>query len=77
MYGSTLYEYFQKSRMNRAKVLMLTHKYSIKEIGSQLGYSNLSNFSIAFKKEFKQLPSNFNEASNFKKFDISIIELDS
>ena len=59
MYGSTLYEYFQKSRMQRAKVLMLTHKYSIKEIGSQLGYSNLSNFSIAFKKEFKHLPSHF------------------
>ncbi len=53
--------------MNRAKVLMLTHKYSIKEIGSQLGYSNLSNFSIAFKKEFKQLPSDFNGALKLSK----------
>lgn len=60
LYGSNVYEYFQKSRMQRAKVLIMTHKYSIKEIGSQLGYSNLSNFATAFKKEFNLLPSQQN-----------------
>jgi AraC-like DNA-binding protein len=59
LYGTSLYEYFQNCRMQHAKVLMLTRKYSIKEIGLQLGYSNLSNFSIAFKKQFKHLPSRF------------------
>lgn len=57
LYGNNLYEYFQKSRMNRAKVLLMSQKYSIKEIGNQLGYSNLSNFATAFKKEFNRLPS--------------------
>jgi AraC-like DNA-binding protein len=57
LYGNNLYEYFQKNRMHRAKFLLMTQKYSIKEIGSQLGYSNLSNFAAAFKKEFKSLPS--------------------
>lgn len=57
LYGNNLYEYFQKSRMHRAKVLLMSQKYSIKEIGSQLGYSNLSNFATAFKKEFNRLPS--------------------
>ncbi len=57
LYGNNLYEYFQKNRMQRAKALLMSHKYSIKEIGSQLGYSNLSNFATAFKKEFKKLPS--------------------
>ena len=57
LYGNNLYEYFQKSRMHRAKILLLSKKYSIKEIGSKLGYSNLSNFATAFKKEFKKLPS--------------------
>lgn len=57
LYGKNVYEYFQKSRMNRAKILLLSRKYSIKEIGSQLGYSNLSNFATAFKKEFNKLPS--------------------
>jgi AraC-like DNA-binding protein len=57
LYGTNLYEYFQKSRMHKAKTLLMSQKYSIKEIGSQLGYSNLSNFATAFKKEFKKLPS--------------------
>ena len=57
LYGNNLYEYFQKSRMHKAKVLLMSQKYSIKEIGSQLGYSNLSNFATAFKKEFNSLPS--------------------
>ena len=43
--------------MNRAKVLLMSQKYSIKEIGNQLGYTNLSNFAAAFKKEFNSLPS--------------------
>ena len=57
LYGNNLYEYFQKSRMHKAKALLMSQKYSIKEIGSQLGYSNLSNFATAFKKEFNRLPS--------------------
>lgn len=57
LYGINVYEYFQKSRMQKAKALLLSRKYSIKEIGSQLGYSNLSNFATAFKKEFNRLPS--------------------
>jgi AraC-like DNA-binding protein len=57
LYGNNLYEYFQKSRMHRAKVLLMSKKYSIKEIGMQLGYANLSNFATAFKKEFNRLPS--------------------
>jgi len=56
MYGSTVFEYFQRMRMERARILLLTHKYSVKQIGRLLGYSNLSNFTIAFKKEFNQLP---------------------
>ncbi len=59
IYGTTLYNYFQKNRMQRAKDLMQSNKHSIKEVGSQLGYSNLSNFAIAFKKEFQMLPSQF------------------
>lgn len=57
LYGANLYEYFQKSRMHKAKILIMSKKYSIKEIGSKLGYTNLSNFAAAFKKEFKKLPS--------------------
>ncbi len=57
MYGQSPYGYYQLNRMNRARQLLLTKKFSVKEVGRKLGYNNLSNFTIAFKKEFKILPS--------------------
>jgi AraC-like DNA-binding protein len=57
IYESGPYEYFQKNRMQRARFMLLSGKYSVKETGLQLGYNNLSNFTIAFKKEFGILPS--------------------
>jgi AraC-like DNA-binding protein len=57
VYGSGIYEYFQKNRMQKAKSMLVSNGYSVKEVGLQLGYTNLSNFSLAFKKEFGLLPS--------------------
>jgi AraC-like DNA-binding protein len=57
IYGSPVYEYFQKVRMQAAKDKLLTGDHSVKEVAMELGYSNLSNFTIAFKKEFGLLPS--------------------
>jgi AraC-like DNA-binding protein len=57
MYSFPIYEYFQKARMHAAQDKLLTGKYSVKEVAMELGYSNLSNFTIAFKKEFGMLPS--------------------
>lgn len=51
------YEYYQKYRMQKARQLLLTGNHSIKDVGYTLGYSNLSNFTLAFKKEFGKLPS--------------------
>lgn len=59
VYGNAIYEHFQKRRMKYAADLLLTKKYSVKEVGSKLGYANLSNFTLAFKKEFNRLPSEF------------------
>ncbi len=57
IYGLPVYQYFQKHRMNKAKAMLLSKKYSVKEVGVEVGYSNLSNFAKAFKKSFDQLPS--------------------
>ncbi len=57
IYDCGPYEYFQKNRMLRARYLLMVKKISIKETGIQLGYNNLSNFTIAFKKAFNVLPS--------------------
>ncbi len=59
-FGMGLYEYYQKNRMHMAKEYILSRKYSISEIGTKLGYQNLSNFSAAFRKEFNCLPSEMN-----------------
>lgn len=57
VYGMPIYQYYQKHRMNKAKAMLLTNKYSVKEVGMEIGFSNLSNFAKAFKKVFGQLPS--------------------
>lgn len=57
VYGLPPYEYFQIKRMHKAKIMLLSGNYSVKDIGYTLGYANLSNFTLAFKKVFAQLPS--------------------
>jgi AraC-like DNA-binding protein len=57
VYGLSLYEYYQKNRMLKARQLLRSKKYSVKETGTALGFKNLSNFTIAYKKEFNVLPS--------------------
>lgn len=63
IYGMPVYEYFQKVRMQAAKDKLLSGGHSVKEVAMELGYSNLSNFTIAFKKEFGLLPSKLLTAS--------------
>ena len=56
-YGKPVFEYYQKYKMEKAKELLLSGQYAVKEVGYLLGYQNLSNFANAFKKEFGVLPS--------------------
>ena len=57
MFKSPIYEYYQKARMQVAREKLLTGEFSVKEVAMELGYANLSNFTVAFKKEFGVLPS--------------------
>ena len=56
VYGYTLYDYYNKSRLQRARDLLITGQCSIKQAGSEIGFSNLSHFAKAFRKEFGILP---------------------
>ncbi|MGG9960464.1 helix-turn-helix domain-containing protein [Ferruginibacter sp. SUN106] len=60
-YGMAIYQYYQKNRMHKAKELLGSRKHNISQVGAMLGYQNLSNFSVAFKKEFSYLPSEIQE----------------
>lgn len=57
VYGYNIYAYYQKNRMLKARQLLRSKKISVKEAGMALGFKNLSNFAIAYKKEFNILPS--------------------
>ncbi|GAO45559.1 helix-turn-helix transcriptional regulator [Flavihumibacter petaseus] len=57
VYGTSIYAYYQKQRMNVARDMLLSGDFTVKEVGLQVGYSNLSNFAAAFRKEFNILPS--------------------
>lgn len=56
IYGLPVYQYFQKHRMQKAKAMLLSKKYSVRETATELGYINLKDFVKAFKKVFDQLP---------------------
>ncbi len=58
VYGISIYNYYQKQRMQKAHELLSTQKLSVKETAKKLGYSNLSNFILAFKKQFNTEPKN-------------------
>lgn len=57
VFGSPIRQFFQEHRMQEAKKMLTSGKYSVSEVGYELGYTNLSHFSEAFKKQFKMLPN--------------------
>lgn len=59
VFGLPIYEYYQQKRMQLAGELLTTSKYSVKQVAEKIGYSNMSNFTTAFKKHMKQEPSKF------------------
>ncbi|MFT3680868.1 MAG: AraC family transcriptional regulator [Ferruginibacter sp.] len=56
MYGDSIYAYFQKMRLQRARELLLSGQYNVNDTAHLVGYSNTSNFILAFKKQFNQSP---------------------
>ncbi len=50
LYGTTIYQCFQEERMKHAAHLLKSQQTSVKDVALQLGYSNMSHFSTAFKK---------------------------
>lgn len=57
MYGLSVYAYYQKIRMHRAKELLASGKYTVAKTSEAIGYSSPSNFILAFKKMYNKLPS--------------------
>lgn len=51
VFGQTIYEFYLQQKMEHAKYLLYEQKLSVTEVSAQLGYSSISHFSTAFKRQ--------------------------
>lgn len=58
-FGNTIYNYYQQVRMEEAAFLLKDGRHSVAEVGTALGFSNLSHFSRLFEKHYGVNPKRF------------------
>lgn len=56
VFGKSISQYALSEKMNLARQMLDTKKYSVSEVGYQIGYTNLSHFTKAFHKELGMNP---------------------
>lgn len=64
--SQNLSDYYQFQKLEKAKELIFSGKYSLTEIAEKLGYSSIYAFSKAFKKQYGNPPSSFKQTANNK-----------
>ncbi|HTO17465.1 MAG TPA: helix-turn-helix transcriptional regulator [Edaphocola sp.] len=58
-FGDSIYNYYQKARMEESAFLLKHANRSVSETGYELGFSNLSHFSRLFKKHYGMTPKKY------------------
>lgn len=61
IFGESIYNYYQKMRMNKAIYLLREKRQSVSAVGYELGFSNLSHFSRLFEKHIGVTPKKFSK----------------
>ena len=56
VYGMPVNQYFQNQRMKKSKAMLLSKKYSLKNIAASLGFASVGEFSKSFFKVFDETP---------------------
>lgn len=63
LFGQTVFGHLRARRMQRARALLESGECTVLEAASRVGYSNPSNFSAAFRREFGLNPKQFQLAA--------------
>lgn len=58
-FGDTIYNYYQRARMEEAAFLLKQGRHTVAAVGYELGFSNLSHFSRLFEKHHGLTPKRF------------------
>ena len=59
VFGKSIYQYALQEKMFLAQRMLKSKKLTVSEVGYELGYSNLSHFTKAFKKQFGLNPKTY------------------
>jgi len=59
MYGEPVYKYILSYKLELGRHLLMSKKFSVKEISYQMGYSAPTHFIVAFKKKFGVTPKKY------------------
>ena len=61
LFGYTVFGYINELKMEEAKRLIITRGLSVSEVAFMANYKNPQHFTVAFKKKFGKLPSEFKQ----------------
>jgi len=59
VFGVSIYQYFQQTRLEKAKQLLAENKRTVKEVGYELGFTNIGHFSRLFERAYHVKPKKF------------------
>jgi len=59
VFGVSVYQYFQQARLEKARELLAGSGRTVKEVGYELGFTNIGHFSRLFERAYKVKPKRF------------------
>lgn len=62
LFGMSPYAIFQRERMHAARLRLQLEQASVGVVATDLGYTNISHFAAAFRREFGMTPREFRES---------------
>ena len=59
IFGVSIYQYFQNMRLEKARQLLAENNRTVKEVGYELGFTNIGHFSRLFERTYRVKPKKF------------------